>query len=124
MSTKKEIIRFFVAGPVVGVTDFGVYYLLINFLSFSLSKAISFICASIAAYLFNKYWIFHFNQPSYSEIGRYTIINFLALGINVLTNQSLLNVWPGAVFLALILASMLTGLFTFIFFKWWVFKAQ
>jgi len=124
MNTKKEIIRFSIAGTFVGATDFGIYYILIHFLSFSLAKGISFTCAGIVAYLFNKYWIFKYNQASsYPEVGRYLIINFLGLGINVFTNQSVLNVWPGAVFLALIIASMLTGLFTFICFKWWVFRS-
>ncbi len=123
MNTKKEIIRFSIAGTFVGATDFGIYYFLIHFLSFSLSKGISFTCAGIVAYLLNKYWTFKHSQPSYAEIGRCTLINFLALGINVLTNQSILNVWPGAVFLALIIASMFTGLLTFICFKWWVFRS-
>jgi len=125
MNIKIEIIRFSIGGIFVGATDFGVYYFLIRFLSFNLAKGISFTCACIVAYLFNKYWIFKHNQSSsYPEVGRYLIINFLALGINVLTNRSILKLRPGAVFLALIIASMLTGLFTFIFFKWWVFRAQ
>jgi hypothetical protein len=34
-----------------------------------------------------KYWTFKKNLPSYAEIGRYALINSLALGINVVTNQ-------------------------------------
>ena len=125
MNVKKEIIRFSIAGTFVGGTDFGIYYFLIHFLSFSIAKGISFTCAGIVAYLFNKYWIFKYNKSSsYPEVGRYLIINFLGLGVNVLTNQSILNLRPGAVLLALIIASMLTGLLTFICFKWWVFKVQ
>ena len=93
------------------------------FFPFSVSKGISFTCAGIVGYLLYKYWIFKHNQPSsYAEVGRYALINFLALGINVLTNQSILKRWPGAVFLALIIATILTGLFTFVCFKWWVFR--
>jgi putative flippase GtrA len=123
MSDKREIVRFLIAGTFAGAIDFGVYYVLIHFLPFSLAKGISFTCAGIIAYLLNKYWIFQYNrQPSYSEAGRYMLVNFLALGINVVTNQSILNIRPGAVFLALIIASTLTGLFTFVCFKWWVFR--
>ena len=125
MNTKKEIIRFSIAGTFVGATDFGIYYLLIHFLSFGFSKGISFTCAGIVAYVFNKYWIFQRNRPaSYVEVGRYVIANVLALGINIIINQSILTVWPGAVLAALIIASMLTALFTFICFKWWVFRVQ
>ncbi len=123
MNARKETIRFLIAGTFAGATDFGIYYFLIHFLSFSLAKGASFTCAGIVAYLLNKHWVFQYNQPaSYSVVGRYWIINFLALGINIVINQGLLNLRPGAVFLALIIASMLTGLFTFVCFKWWVFR--
>ena len=120
---RQEIIRSSIAGPFIGATDFGIYYLLIHFLPFSLAKAASFTCAGAVAYLFNKYWIFQTGEPpSYVQIGRYWIINFVALGINVLTNQMILRAQPGAVFLALVIATALTSLFTFACFKWWVFK--
>jgi putative flippase GtrA len=123
MSTKKQIIRFVIAGTVVNATDFSIYYVLFHFLPFSVSKGISFTCAGTVGYLLYKYWIFKNNQPSYAEVGRYALINFLALGINVVTNQGILNVWPGAIFEALVIATMLTSLFAFICFKWWVFRA-
>ena len=119
---RKEIIRFLIAGTTVNATDFSVYFILFHFLPFSISKGISFTCAGIVGYLLLKYWTFKRNQASYVEIGRYALINFLALGINVLTNRSILERWPGAVWVALIIATALTGLFTFICFKWWVFR--
>ena len=122
MNTKKQMIRFLIAGTIVNATDFIIYYILFHFLPFSISKGISFTCAGIAGYLLYKYWIFQYNKPSYAEFGRYVLINSLALGINVLTNQSILNAWPGAVFTALIIATILTALFAFICFKWWVFR--
>ncbi len=123
MNARKEIVRFFIAGAVITATDFSIYYLLFHFLSFGISKGISFTCAGVVGYLFNKHWIFKYDQPSYAEIFRYTIINFLALGINVLTNQRILNLWPEAVGEALIIATTLTSLFAFVCFKWWVFRA-
>ncbi|MFH1189238.1 MAG: GtrA family protein [Candidatus Omnitrophota bacterium] len=122
MTSKKEIIRFFIAGTIVTATDFGIYYILFHFLPFSVSKGISFTCAGTVGYLLYKNWIFKYNKSSYSEIGRYALINSLALGINVTVNQSVLNIWPGAVYAALIIATALTSLFAFICFKWWVFR--
>ncbi len=124
MSAHKEVIRFFIAGILVVAVDLGVYYLLFHFLSFGIAKGISFTCAGITGYLFNKYWTFQHNQPSCAEVGRYVLINLLALGVNVLTNQSVLNVRPGAVYLALGIATALTSLLTFIGFKWWVFRSS
>ena len=120
---KKEIIRFIIAGTIVNVTDFSIYFILFHFLSFSLAKGISFTCAGIVGYFLIKFWTFKHNGPlSLAEVGRYGVINFSALGINVLANQGILNLWPGAVWAALIIATALTGLFTFACFKWWVFR--
>jgi putative flippase GtrA len=125
MNTRKEIIRFLIAGTIVNVTDFSIYYILFHFLPFSVSKGISFACAGIAGYFLIKFFTFKHNKPlSYAEVGQYALINSLALGINVLTNQSILHVWPRAVFLALIIATILTGLFTYACFKWWVFRTS
>ncbi|HSV43419.1 MAG TPA: GtrA family protein [Candidatus Bathyarchaeia archaeon] len=122
MDARKEQIRFLLAGTVVNATDYGIYLFLIHFLSFGAAKGISFTCAGIVGYVINKYWTFKHGPASYAEVGRYVFINFLALGVNVLTNQFILAMRPGAVFLALIGASIVAGVLTFICFKWWVFK--
>ncbi|MCX5678135.1 MAG: GtrA family protein [Candidatus Omnitrophica bacterium] len=120
--SRKEVIKAFIAGTIVNATDFSVYYILFHFLPFSLAKAISFTCAGSLGYLLYKYWTFKHSQPSYLEFGRYALINFLALGINVIINQSILNMWHGAIYPALIIATIFTSLFAFICFKWWVFR--
>jgi putative flippase GtrA len=122
VNIRKEIVRFVIAGALATATDFCIYFLLIHFLPFSISKGISFTCGGIVGYVLSKYWTFKQNQQSYLEARRYVLINFLALGVNVLTNQSILNVWPDAVYLALIIATIVTSLLTFMSFKWWVFK--
>ncbi len=122
MINRKQIIRFCMAGAIVTATDCSIYYILFHFLPFSVSKGISFTCAGIIGYLFDKYWTFEHKEPSYGEVGRYTLINFLALGMNVLINQGILSLWPGGVWVALIIATTSTSLFTFVFFKWWVFR--
>ena len=124
MKTRKEIIRFLFAGTIVNATDFSIYYVLFHFFPFSVSKGISFTCAGILGYLLMKYWIFKRNQASFAEVGRYAFINSLALGVNVFTNHSILKLWHGNVFLALIIATVVTGLFTFVCFKWWVFRVK
>ena len=123
-SARKEITRFLIAGTIVNATDFSIYFILFHFLPYSLSKGLSFSCAGVVGYLLCKYWIFKRNRLSYAEMGRYALVNLLALGINVLTNQAVLNVWPGAVLAALLVATALTGLFTFVCFKWWVFRTS
>ncbi len=119
----KEILRFSMAGALAGCVDLSVYFLLIPFVSFNISKAISFTCAGIIAYLLNKFWIFKSKMSvSYQEIGRYILVNLLALVINILTNQGILKLWPSSFLLAWSIASIATGLVTFLGFKWWVFR--
>ena len=120
---RKEFVRFLISGTIVNATDFSIYYILFHFLPFSVAKGISFTCAGFVGYFLIKFWTFKHNKPlSFAEVGRYAIINFSALSINVLVNQGILNLWPGAIWVALIIASALTGLFTFACFKWWVFR--
>jgi len=122
-NNRKEIIRFLIAGTIVNATDFSIYYILFHFLPYSISKGISFACAGIVGYFLIKFFTFKHNKPSsYAEVGQYALINSLALGVNVLTNQTILKMWHGNVFLALIIATIVTGLFTYACFKWWVFR--
>ncbi len=122
-NTRSEIIRFLISGTIVNATDFSVYYILFHFLPFSVSKGISFTCAGIVGFFLIKFFTFKHNKPlSFAEVGQYALINSLALGINVLTNQIILMARHGAVLTALIIATVLTGLFTFVCFKWWVFR--
>ena len=122
MKTKKEIIRYLIITPFIGLTDFGVYYLLILFLPHFVSKAISYIIANSIGYLFNKYWVFKQKQASVPEAGRYVIVDILLFFCNVITNQIILHVSHHAVFLAIATASLLTMLLSFVCKKWWVFK--
>jgi putative flippase GtrA len=121
MKIKKEISRFLMAGVIVNAVDFSIYYALYHFMFFSIAKTISFTCAGVVGYLLNKHWTFEMIQPSYAEAGRYLFVNVVALGCNVLTNQLVLSFWHGAIFPALIIASLATGSLTFVCFKWWVF---
>ena len=124
MKIKKEISRYLMVLPFTVSADFGFYYLLIHFLPHSVSKGISYIVSNGIGYLFNKYWIFKKKKSSYPEAARYLILDVLLLGFNVITNQVILNVWPHAVFLALVIAGLLTMLISFACKKWWVFKSS
>jgi putative flippase GtrA len=120
--TQQEILRFTLAGVVVVLTDFGIYYLLIKFLPYSAAKATSFTCAGIVGYLLNKYLVFKNNQTSVAEMAKFIFINLLALGVNVLINQTLLQSFQSPVWLALMTATAVTNVMIFVSFKWWVFK--
>ncbi len=122
MNATQEILRFSIAGILVVAADFGIYYVLIKFLPTSVAKAISFTCAGIVGYLLNKYLVFKNNQTSYAEMGRFILANLLALGLNVLINQIMLQSFQSPIWVALVTATAITNIMIFICFKWWVFK--
>ncbi len=122
MKIKKEIIRYCTVTPMVGATDFGVYFLSKLFLPIAFAKGISYVCAAIMGYLFSKYWVFSKHKTNHPEMARYWVTDLILLGYNVLANQTILNFWPHAVFLALAIASVSTAVLSFTLKKWWVFK--
>ncbi len=122
MNSQKEMLRFLIAGILVTATDFGIYFLLIHWLPFSVAKGTSFTCAGILGYGLNKYWTFKQKQGSGSEMGRYWIVNFAALGINIFVNQMMINTWPQQVGLAVVMATIVSSLVSYFCFKFWVFK--
>jgi putative flippase GtrA len=127
MKTKKEISRYLIVTPFIGALDFGIYFLLIHFrLPYSVSKAISYIIANGVGYLFNKHWVFKRKrkQSSYPEAGRYIIVDISLFVCNIATNQVILHVWPHAIFLAIVTASILTATLSFICKKFLVFKTS
>ena len=88
---KKELKRFLVAGVSAVGTDLAAYYILLNFLTPGVSKAISFLLGTIVAYVINKYWTFEKHEKSFKEIAMFAILYSFTLGINVLTNKIVLD---------------------------------
>jgi len=121
---KKELPRFLVAGSSAVATDMGVYYLLLNFLSHSPAKAISFLCGTVVAYVLNKYWTFGQDKRSTSEVMRFAALYLTTLSLNVLTNKLTLTVLPGFVFIAFLSATAVSTTLNFIGQKFWVFRVQ
>ena len=124
MKMKKEILRYLIVTPFIGLTDFGIYFLLIRFLPHSVSKAISYVIANGTGYLFNKFWIFkrEHKQAAVPEAGRYLIVDGVLFVANVAINHVMLSVSHHAVFLSIATASLVTALLSFTFKKLWVFK--
>ena len=123
---KKEMLRYALVTPFIGLTDLGVYFLLIRFLPHSVAKGFSYIIANGTGYLFNKYWIFKrkHKQAAAPEAGRYVIVDVVLFAANVGINHVMLAVSHNAVFLSIATASLITLLLSFTFKKFWVFKTS
>lgn len=120
----KEIFKFSITGIFVVLVDAVVYYLLIHFLPFTIAKGISFTCGGIASYFLNKHWTFAHKENVKSDVFRFIIANLCALIVNVSTNNLILAINQKNVFIALLTATSITAIFTYVIFKFWVFNVS
>lgn len=118
---KKELKRFLVAGFSAVGTDLLTYFILLNFLSHDVAKAISFLLGTIVAFVINKYWTFEKHEKSYKEIFQFTILYSLTLGANVITNKFVL-MQLDSIFFAFFVATGVSTVLNFLGQKFWVFK--
>ena len=119
--SKKQIIRFICSGILAVLTDLLVYYLLINFISYSLAKGIAFLSGTAVAYLLNKYWTF--KQPVFSttQLIKFLALYLFSLVINVAINNYTLKEFKITI-LAFLIATGTSTIINFVGQKFWVFK--
>lgn len=118
---KKQLYRFFIAGVSAVITDFIIYYMLINHMDHSYSKVISFFSGTIVSYLINKFWTFEEKNRSAKELLKFLVLYTLTLCINVAVNKIILE-FTNVVILGFLFATGTSTVLNFIGQKWWVFK--
>ena len=118
---KRELNKFLVAGLSAVGTDLLVYYLLLNFLNYEVSKGISFLTGSVVAFIINKYWTFNKPKISYKEMIKFGVLYSITLGLNIMTNKIVLD-YTSLVLLSFLIATGVSTILNFVGQKWWVFK--
>ena len=118
---KGELNKFLYAGLAAVGTDLLAYYLLLNLLSYEVSKGISFIIGSVVAFIINKYWTFKKPEKSYKEIIQFGVLYGTTLGLNVMTNKIVLD-YTDIVLISFIVATGISTILNFVGQKWWVFN--
>ena len=131
----RQIRRFLVAGFSAVGTDTAVYFVLINYISHSPAKALSFISGTFVAYVLNKFWTFEQKNYSHSEIIKFITLYASTLLVNVGVNKLCLvifafgeSLWIGIlppsapVVSAFLAATGTSTVLNFIGQKWWVFQ--
>lgn len=120
-----EISRFIIVGIGAVACDSIVYFILIQFLSHSPAKTISFLSGTIVAYIFNKYWTFEKKNRDHKEMAFFFLLYVFTLLVNVAVNKISLNVLNGyeySVTLAFLLSTGTSTVLNFIGQKWLVFE--
>ncbi|MCA1010079.1 GtrA family protein [Halobacillus halophilus] len=118
---QQQIQRFLVTGVSAVLVDTLFYFLLIQVISTSLSKMISFLCGTILAYILNKFWTFKKKAKSHIELFQYMGLYLSTLGINVASNMLFLTLTSNKI-IAFVFATGISASLNFIGQKWWVFK--
>lgn len=121
-SLYKQISRFSVAGLSAVAIDFLSYYLLINYLSYDISKTLSFVIGAVVAYVINKFWTFEKNNLSFKELVKFALLYTFSLFVNVYMNKLFLDITNNTIIIAFFVATGSSALINFIGQKWWVFK--
>ena len=88
-SNNKELTRFLkfaVVGTIGAVVDFGILYLLHVVLGWplALSNTISFSCAVISNFVWNRYWTYPDSRtkPITAQLGQFFVVNIAGWAIN------------------------------------------
>jgi putative flippase GtrA len=118
---KKELKRFLVAGLSAVGTDLATYYIFLNFLSYDVSKAISFLLGAIVAFIINKYWTFEKYEKSYKEVFQFGMLYSISLVVNVAANKMILE-YTSLILLAFLVATGISMTLNFLGQKFLVFK--
>tara|TARA_B110001454_G_scaffold200666_1_gene206471 strand:+ start:318 stop:713 length:396 start_codon:yes stop_codon:yes gene_type:complete len=121
-SLYKQISRFSVAGLSAVAVDFLSYYSLINYLSYDISKTLSFIIGAVVAYVINKFWTFEKNNLSFKELAKFALLYTFSLILNVYMNKLFLDITNNITIIAFLVATGSSALINFVGQKWWVFK--
>tara|TARA_B100000965_G_scaffold402033_1_gene427131 strand:+ start:1561 stop:1956 length:396 start_codon:yes stop_codon:yes gene_type:complete len=121
-SLYKQISRFSVAGLSAVTVDLLSYYILINYLSYDISKTLSFVIGAVVAYVINKFWTFEKNNLSFKELVKFALLYTFSLIVNVYMNKLFLNITNNTIIIAFFVATGSSALINFIGQKWWVFK--
>lgn len=119
---KTQLSRFLIVGISAVATDFLTYQLFFLFLSHAPAKTLSFICGTVIAYFFNKYWTFEQTEKRVLEIPKFIMLYSGTLVVNVAVNTLVLTYFPPLFFLAFLCATGTSTVLNFIGQKWWIFK--
>ena len=119
----REVFRFSISGIGAVFVDFITYYVLIDFLSFSLAKGISFLTGSLVSFTANKYWTFEKHEKSAIEVVKFYSLYVFSLGMNVVLNSLVLDYNVDLIYIAFLVATGVSVVINFIGLKYWVYKS-
>ena len=128
---KRELKIFIIVGLLTVAIDFLIYRgsLRLGIDSISLAKTTGFIGVTIFSYFANRFWTFANPKTQSGSLLRFILVYLIGLLANVLVNKLALDAGedahlPLALYLAFILATVISAALNFIGMKYFVFTKQ
>lgn len=120
-----ELGRFGVVGGSAVLTDFAVYFALINLtrMPVGIAKAISFIAGAALAFVFNRVFVFRSDGAARKQVVPFALLYLVSLGLNNAVNTALLA-WGLAKVLAWFFATGASTVSNFVGMKFIVFRRK
>ncbi|MBR9861434.1 GtrA family protein [bacterium] len=144
--TSKELTKFGLVGISAVCVDLFVYYLLSQFISVDISKALSFLSGTFVTYNLNKYWTWRQTDKNTTRLIWFVVLYAGSMLINVGVNSLALDYLPNTEmfistktdagelvsrlamkmdkFIAFFIATAVSSVFNFIGQKYWVFRGK
>ncbi len=121
---KEELYKFIIVGLGAVATDFVVYFILKQFIDYSIAKGVSFIAGALLAYVLNKNWTFDANLGKVHGLGKFSFLYFTSFSFNVLTNKMVLTFFLEYTLIAFLFATGVSTLINYFGQKFWVFSKK
>ena len=119
---KNKYLKFGISGGFFTSLDFVIYVLLSNVIPINPSKAISITFSTICAFFANKNWVFmSLNLNKWSVVLRFSIVFFINLLINVITNGMVFE-FTGKKIFSFVVATIVASVVNFTLQSRWVFR--
>lgn len=125
---RKQISRFLLVGFTGVMIDLFAYFLLLKGgVPVAISKASSFIIGMFFGYHAHRFWTFSSSHRSFKQAGKFILMYFFALLVNVSINSAVLTfipLPPYSYFFAFVLATMASASLNFLGMKFFVFYVR
>lgn len=126
---KREFVVFVVVGSLTFMIDYMVYTTMMTFihLPVEVAKVIGIIAGTTSAYIMNRLWTFNHTRYSLGSIGRFLLLYFVTLGVNVGINTGVLMLLaslPKATFISFTIAAGTAASMNFIGMRYFVFRTH
>ncbi|MGA2143015.1 MAG: GtrA family protein [Brevinematales bacterium] len=120
----KQALRFGVSGSSAAGLDWGVYFLLFPIAGIDISKAVSYVLATICTFVLNKFWTFGARKYSKAEIARFVCLYSLSMCLNNIVNQGVYLLSDRNKLAGVISATAVCSVMNFFGLKFFVFRRR